>query len=474
MKLFWKQFVGVLAILIAMFTIFGNVMIQTSVQMWLDSEVEASLEEITMFQYAFLTSMEGQPEIYQSEKNMVMGVVKTIEESISSGENSVAVYDAGKNMLYARGRYDNGLLRSKVPKESILWQLTERQGMHYLETLAHVAVGEKDYYLEINKNIQQVYDNRETLLQQYRVAMVILIMVSAILSMALSYGFTSPIRKLSLATKAFARGDYQKRVRPRGNDEITGLMEDFNAMADRLEANIQELNDAVRRQEEFTGAFSHELKTPLTSIIGYSELLMSIQLSEEARMMSAGYIYQDGKRLERLAYKMMELARVDKQDIPFQSISVRDLVEAVKATTRPMLLAKKIELQINIQETGLYGDKDLLLSLLLNIVDNSRKACGEGGHITITGKKTEGGYLLEIQDDGRGMPGQELPHITEAFYMVDKSRARKEGGAGLGMALCAKIVALHQANWQIKSEEGKGTTVDIFLPERSGHEEEAE
>lgn len=471
MKLFWKQFVGILSILIVMFTVFGNVLIQTSVQMWLDSEVEASLEEITMFQYAFLTSMEGQPQLYQSQKQMVTGVVETIEQSIGKGDAAVTVYNGEKEMLYQKGNYRNELVEDMAPKEEIVWRIVEQQEEHFLEAVSYVKVEEKDYYLERNCSIQQVYDNRQTLLQQYRVAMVILLFISAVLSMVFSLHFTAPIRKLSLATRAFARGDYSRRVQPEGRDEITDLMEDFNGMATRLEENIQELNDAVRRQEEFTGAFAHELKTPLTSIIGYSELLMTIQLSEEARMMSAGYIYQDGKRLERLAYKMMELTRVDKQDIPFCNVMVKDLLETVKATTRPMLMAKKIELEIHVQEAALYGDKDLLLSLLLNLVDNSRKACEEGGSIRITGKQEERGYLLEIQDNGRGMPQGEVPHVTEAFYMVDKSRARKEGGAGLGMALCAKIVALHKALWQIKSTEGKGTVIGIFFPERGGYEE---
>lgn len=111
-----------------------------------------------------------------------------------------------------------------------------------------------------------------------------------------------------------------------------------------------------------------------------------------------------------------------------------------------------------------YADRNLLLSLFFNLVDNARKACQQGGNIIIRGRKTIKGYQLEFQDDGRGISREELPRITEAFYMVDKSRARKEGGAGLGMALCAKILKLHGGKWVIKSEPMRGTIIGIWLP----------
>lgn len=464
MKLFWKQFVGILAILIMMFTIFGSILLQSSFQMWLNRELDSALGEITMFQYAFLTSAEGLPEAYQADRSIVVNIVETIEENIGDKQDAMALYDAYGKLLYKDGTWQGSLQLQDAQENNIVWQLNEKQGVHYLESISRVVIGSEVYYLECNRSFQHVFDNRDDLLQKYRITMAVLLVVAAGLAMAFAFGFTAPIRRLSQATRAFAQGNYESRVKSKGNDEIADLMRDFNAMADKLETNIWELNDAVRRQEEFTGAFAHELKTPLTSIIGYSEVLMSTELSEEARMMSASYIYQDGKRLERLAYKMMELARVDKQEIPFQQIGVTSLMKSLRATTLPLMTARNITLKIDAQEGFVYGDKDLLLSLLLNLVDNARKACSRDGHITILGHMVEKGYQLEIRDDGRGIPAEELPKITEAFYMVDKSRARKEGGAGLGMALCAKILTLHHGIWRIKSEPQKGTVIGILLP----------
>ena len=464
MKLFWKQFVGILSILIIMFAVFGSVLIQSSFQTTLERERDAALEEAVMFRYTVLSSVESMSDSYQLDERIITEVIRTIDENIGNTGDTLVLYDESAVVLYQKGDHKNDLWESGLSKDELVWQLAEKEGVHYLETLVQVVLGNNVYYLEKNRSLQSVYDNRASLLQQYRMAVGVLFAVASVFAALLAYGFTAPIRRLSQATRDFAKGEYASRVKPVGNDEITVLMKDFNTMAERLEENIWELNDAVRRQEEFTGAFAHELKTPLTSIIGYSEVLMSTELSEEARMMSAGYIYQDGKRLERLAYKMMELSRVDKQEIPFMLLEVPELMKRLEATTLPMLLEKDIMLTIRVEEGQVYGDKDLLLSLFFNLVDNARKACEKGGSIKFRGRKTPQGYQVEIKDDGRGIPQEELPHITEAFYMVDKSRARKEGGAGLGMALCARILKLHGGKWRMKSEPGQGTLIGIWLP----------
>lgn len=466
MRLFWKQFIGILMILVVMFTLFGSVLIQTSFQTALDREVEAALEEATLFHYTLLSSAESMSNTYSLDQKVIIELLKTIDENAGNTADVLVLYDANRAVLYRRGKETNNLPIQMRNFDELVWQLTEREEIHYLDTMVRLKLGKSDYYIEKNRNVQQVYESRDLLLAQYRAVVGILMGVACVFAALLAYGFTAPVRRLSQATKAFATGDYRSRVKPMGRDELTVLMKDYNSMADQLETNIWELNDAVRRQEEFTGAFAHELKTPLTSIIGYSEMLMSTSLSEEARMMAAGYIYQDGKRLERLAYKMMELARVDKQEIPFAVLEVTELVNLLQSTTLPMMMEKGVKLFVKVEEGRVFGDKDLLLSLLFNLADNARKACQKGGQIILLGRKAGNGYQLEIRDNGRGIPSEDLPYITEAFYMGDKSRARKEGGAGLGMTLCAKILKLHGGRWRIKSKPGKGTVIGIWLPRK--------
>ncbi|MDE6851014.1 MAG: HAMP domain-containing histidine kinase, partial [Lachnospiraceae bacterium] len=212
-------------------------------------------------------------------------------------------------------------------------------------------------------------------------------------------------------------------------------------------------------------------------IIGYADMIRSMEMNREEIAESSDYIFRQGKRLEHLARKMMEISYVDKQDIAVQRIDVATLISQVERMTEQLLKQKKIQLTVRIEEGVLYGDQDLLLSLFSNLIDNARKACQEHGSILLEGSNGSDGYDFCLSDDGCGIPQDEVYKITEPFYMVDKSRARKEGGAGIGMTLCQKIVALHHAQWSIQSRLGDGTTIRIHFTDRDqegagNHEQE--
>ena len=465
MSLFWKQFVGILGILLIFFTIFGSILLYDSFNTALEQETESILDEITMIQYAFITAMDALPEIYRSESGAISGVMESISQSTgTSNKNNLFVYNSDRQIFYQKGSHRSSLME-QPPRESVMIsRLTEQGGEHYIETLSCIRTQNGVYYLECNRNIQYLYENRDSLYSRYRTVLFGMVLAAVLFSVFFSYGYTSPIRRLSIATNALANGHYDRRIKLKGNNEITQLQRDFNRMAEHLEQNIFELEDAARRQEEFTGAFAHELKTPLTSIIGYGEMLMSMEIPEEDRRTCAEYIYKEGKRLERLSYKMLELVSVDKQDIPMNCIKIADITEELQKMTEALLTSKNVALHIKAEAGQIWGDRDLLLSLFANLVDNARKACPENGNIYFLGKWIRGGYMVQVRDDGIGMEEEELSKITEAFYMVDKSRARKEGGAGLGMALCSKIIMLHNAVWEIQSKPGKGTAVGILFP----------
>ena len=478
MKLFWKQFTAIACLMVTLFAVFGSIFLQTSFRSMLEREKERGLEEWKMFQFALLASIEALPEGYPVENATMTEMIETIEDSIGSQESGIAIYNAERQLIYKNGMYYGALMAENIGTERAMWRLSNTEEGHFLEALSLLKSNSGTYYLAFGRNIQYVYDARERLYEQYRNMVLFVIALSVSVSWFLAYHFTKPIRRLVKATRDFARGNYQSRVEVKGEDELADLMIEFNRMARRLEKSIWELEDAARRQEEFTGAFAHELKTPLTSIIGYGDMLRSMNLTEEEKRSSSDYIYQQGKRLERLSYKMMELVRVNTQGITLKPLKTRELAYEIELFTRRLLWEKKVVLEKNIAPGIVFGDLDLLCSLFGNLIDNAAKACGrktytgeDQAKILFVGRQEKKGYSFTVMDNGCGIPADEVGKITEAFYMVDKSRARKEGGAGIGMTLCSRIVKLHHARWKITSSEDAGTNVYVFFPEEEEDDE---
>ena len=280
----------------------------------------------------------------------------------------------------------------------------------------------------------------------------------------LSYWLTRPIRSLGRAATQLARGDYATRARVSSGDEIGQLAFNFNRMANAIEKNVQELEDAARRQEDFTASFVHELKTTLTSIIGYADMLRSRELSEDVRFKAASYIFSEGKRLENLSLSLMSLMVVGRGEVDVKPVNMARLCGEVARICQPAMETKGLTLEVRAEEGVLQGDAPLLQTLLLNLLDNARKASEPGGAVSLEGNALpQGGYRVTVADQGRGIPAPELEKITEPFYMVDKSRSRAEGGAGLGLALCKEIAGRHGGVLHFESRVLCGTTVTVDL-----------
>ncbi len=458
MKLFWKLFITMLGFVTAAFTVFGNIIINIPFKSSIERETDRSMEEMHILLYAFTASLDGLPDGYRASGLAVTEITKSLEKNLGNN-NNIIVYNEDKEIIYNNSSYESTLVNAEQKEDYGICSITKHNGSYFTECFFNVKSKAGNYYIGINKEIDFIFEDREILYNNYRFTLIVLFIFSAVLSLLFSIGFTMPVRKLSAAARDFASGNYQRRVKPSGNDEVTALVNDFNSMAGQLEDNIHKLEEDARRQEEFTEAFSHELKTPLTSIIGYSDMLRSMDLPKEDIVTSSSYIFKEGKRLERLAYKMMELSFADRQETEMAAVDTEGLAEKIKKNAEYLLKAKGIILTTDIEKSVIYGDIDLLQSLFLNLVDNARKACSEGGRIILEGRDCKEKYKFYVKDNGCGIPENETEKIKEAFYMVDKSRARKEGGAGIGLALCVKIAGLHNAGFEIKSSEGTGTQV---------------
>ncbi|MDE5588692.1 MAG: HAMP domain-containing histidine kinase, partial [Acetatifactor sp.] len=282
----------------------------------------------------------------------------------------------------------------------------------------------------------------------------------------LSRYITKPISSLGRTAKRIADGNFELRSNNRSNDEIGQLARNFNRMADKLVEQMEAKILEAKQKEDFTAAFAHELKTPLTSIIGYADMMNTMKMSPEERAESTYYIYSQGRRLESLSHKLLDLVSMDKNPVVLKPVHTDRLEENIRTTVRPIWEQRNIKGKVEMDKGVILGDEELLLSLFYNLLDNAAKAMdkGEMGFILLKGTSLPGAYEVKVVDNGRGIPQDEIGRITEAFYMVDKSRSRKEGGAGIGMALCLKIINLHRGTLKIDSKLGEGTVMRVVFP----------
>lgn len=333
-----------------------------------------------------------------------------------------------------------------------------------------MSAGGSTLELTARFDLSSVYEMRQAQQRQFVITYVAVLLFGIIGSVMLSFALTSHLRRLTATVRRISGGDLSKRSKIVSADEIGQLSRDFDAMADKLQDTISQMEEDMQRQEQFMGAFAHELKTPMTSIIGFSDLLRQDSLDENTRIMAAEYIYSEGRRLERLSFKLLELILLKKDEITMKRVWLSAYLSEIERALAPNMKSKGIRLVCKAEPARVRFEADLVKSLLYNLIDNASKATDDGGIIAVRATAINGGCQFQVADNGRGMEPEELRRITEAFYRVDKARSRSQGGAGLGLALCKQIVELHHGHIQFSSVPGKGTRVTVTLYEKDGSE----
>lgn len=465
MKLFWKLFCSMVLITALACSIGGYVLIDTQFRASLDREVSALYEENDLLRYALAQELSFHPLYSREELAAAAGgiTITTGRGTVSfrlSGEKGEALGGSGQLAVEAAP------LTAALPQGQRGWVMNALEdGRIYLHAASPLALEDGILYLENCREVGSLFQDRSAQYQNFFALVLALTGAVGVLSLAVSAMLLRPLGRLSAATCRMAAGELDQRVEVRGDDEIAQLSADFNVMAHRIQRQVQELRDAARRQEDFIGSFAHEIKTPLTSIIGYADLLRSRPATEEQVRQSAGYIFGEGRRLEALSRKLLDLIVLEKQDFPLRPVSLDVFLRRVGGAMAPALEQSGIRLSVQAQPVTALMEPDLMETVCLNLLDNARKAMESGGDLLLEGLLEESGPVIRVTDSGKGIPAEELSRVTEAFYMVDKSRSRAQGGAGLGLALCRRIVDLHGGALELESRPGEGTRVTVRLKE---------
>jgi signal transduction histidine kinase len=332
-------------------------------------------------------------------------------------------------------------------------------------------VGEDYFNLYTINYITEEYNYQNERISDFiKFGTIICIVAAGILGI-ISYLLTRPLRKLETITRHISEGYYSTRIPLAGNDEISHLTSQINVMAEAIDNREKDLKNIAKQRQRFVENFTHELKTPLTSIIAYADLMRTVKQEPYEMDEGLNYISSEGKRLSVMSQKLMNMFHLKSGELELKLTPLNIIFEQVYNILKLRLKEKNIVIKFHCDDISLNIERELFKTLLTNLLDNAIKASTAGDEIYLTAREQDNKIIIEIVDKGFGIPEKELSYIMEPFYMVDKARTRKHNGAGLGLSLCHKIVVLHNAVINIKSKEGEGTCVSIIFEKGSNGNE---
>jgi two-component system, OmpR family, sensor kinase len=327
----------------------------------------------------------------------------------------------------------------------------------YTYPLVVAATNDLAGYLQLAESLESIENAKHGLLLTLLSIGTLAVVVSAIAGAAMARRALKPVTEItSTALEIYRTDDLDRRVDVVTNDEVGRLASAFNEMLDRL-------TRLFRAQQRFVADVSHEMRTPLTVIRGNVDLLRMGCADEE----SLDAITSESERMTRMVSNLLLLSQADAGVLPMH-MEPLDLAPMIANIVRSgsIMADGRVEVSSSISgELLVQGDADRLKQVLLNLVDNAIQHTPEGSRVTIEGASLDGDAVrLTVQDTGTGIPPEDLPHVFERFYRVDKSRSRAHGGAGLGLAIVKSIVEVHGGRIEAQSTVGVGTSFIVTLP----------
>jgi len=323
-----------------------------------------------------------------------------------------------------------------------------------LWVLRPVHLGQNVYHLLMRSSLSALYDLRDTLIRAYAVLYLSLMALFALITHHIAGRITRPLEDLSFVSRRLSAGEMSVRAPFSECAEIDALSGSFNKMADSLTGQIE-------RQRRFIADLTHEMKTPLSAMLGHAELIRSQQVCGEDALVSAHQIIKEGQRLNTLSARLIELILLDQDVLHPCELFAQHLLEETVLSLQPEAQKRGVTLHTQSADALILGEAALLRVLLANLTDNALKS--GANEVLLEGRLNNGIFTLLVHDNGRGMDEAALSHITEPFYRVDKSRSRAQGGAGLGLSICQEIARLHHTTLEFESAAGRGTTVSVRL-----------
>jgi len=347
----------------------------------------------------------------------------------------------------------------KIPHEGLILE-DDWKSAAYIASISPVLVDKKvTGYVYMFQNTQKIKDLISGLNQHFLIAGLLSLLFMMIIIIFLTRYVTHPLIQMSEATKRISKGDFSVSLPQVGKDEIGELAESIMVLASDLELLKNERN-------EFLASISHELRTPLTYIKGYADIARRGETNGEDRDKYLGIIFEETGKLSKLVKELFNLAKMDENTFSIEKEEVHLLpyFQSIIEKVTPALKENKMDLVLECSaDLNLFLDPIRFEQVILNLIDNARKYSEPHTKILVEVRNISGKIHIKIQDEGKGIPEEDLPRIFERFYRVDKSRTRALGGTGLGLAIVKQLVEAHGGIIKVTSNSNIGTAFEIIL-----------
>ncbi len=406
MKFRYKVLITNLILLSVSLGLVGYLMIHKNFELAKETQISNAVIQNNLVQ----SSVEYEVLQALNREESVKGTLPDIGAQVSSGmraENVTFFIYYGDKLVYNETEENANLKKvweAQQEDGNKNYAIFEEDGHYYIYVTAASKVEDENLCMISRSDVSDAYALRDREIRYFRLILFLCLMIESLLIYVISRYLTRPLEQLNRVAEEITDGSYETRIAVKSQDEV-GLL-------------------------------------------------------------ALSYIFSEGRRLERMSGKLFDLIYLREHEMEKEAVQVENVSSEVLKVVTPSLAAKGLLLKENIEPAVLYGNKELLVTALVNLLDNARKASKEHGVIEFSGKRIQEEenpfyYELSVKDYGIGMTKEETERICDEFYMADKSRARQEGGAGIGMSLVALILEHHQAELIVESEPKKGTKMRI-------------
>lgn len=348
-----------------------------------------------------------------------------------------------------------------IPHSGMIVQKNWQKESH-ISTVSPIRIdGKIKGYVYMFQNTGSIQNMIYKLKHHFIMVGILSVFLTIITIAFLSRVITIPLIRMKEATEKLSKGDFSVRLQIKGEDELAELGKAIQTLARDLEYLKKERN-------EFLASISHELRTPLTYVKGYADIARRPNVEEEERNRYLSIIYEEAEHIQKLVKDLFELAKMDQHSFQIhkEPTNLCSFLKKLHDKMHPAFQAKKMSLVYYCDgNITVHIDQKRFEQVMMNLLDNALKYSDQGSTVSIDARAEKDNIVMIVSDEGRGIPEEDLPHIFERFYRVDKSRSRNSGGTGLGLAIAKEIVEAHGGSIYAASEYGKGTNMIITLPE---------